>query len=93
MLDRRPDRHPQPVVTAATRRLQLYRGEIGPTAVVTPADTDPVQIATLGCGVGHWCLVQGDKAQARAWFERAIQSGGWQGFGFLLAEVELERLR
>ena len=45
MLDRRPDS--KPVTNAYTRRLQLYRGEIGPEAVVTPADTDEVQVATL----------------------------------------------
>ena len=80
MLDRRPDS--KPVTNAYTRRLQLYRGEIGPDAVVSPADTDEVQIATLAYGLGNWYLVRGDKAQARKWFERSIQaSGGWPGFG------------
>ena len=93
MLDRRPDIHAQPVVNAYTRRLQLYRGEIGPDAVVTPSDTDEVQIATLAYGLGNWYLVRGDKTQARVWFERAVQSGGWPGFGFILSELELRRLR
>jgi hypothetical protein len=30
---------------------------------------------------------------ARRWFERSIQSGGWPGFGFIVSEVELRRLR
>ena len=91
MLDRRPEK---PVTNAYTRRLQLYRGEIGPDAVVTPADTDEVQIATLAYGLGNWYLVRGDKAQARKWFERSVQaSGGWPGFGFIVSEVELRRLR
>jgi tetratricopeptide (TPR) repeat protein len=91
MLDQRPDF--KPVTNAYTRRLQLYRGEIGPEAVVTPADTDEVQIATLAYGLGNWYLVRGDKAQARKWFERSIQaSGGWPGFGFIVSEVELRRL-
>jgi tetratricopeptide (TPR) repeat protein len=90
MLDRRPEK---PVVNAYTRRLQLYRGEIGPDAVVTAADTDEVQIATLAYGLGNWYLVRGDKAQARKWFERSVQaSGGWPGFGFIVSEVELRRL-
>jgi tetratricopeptide (TPR) repeat protein len=92
MLDRRPDS--KPVSNAYTRRLQLYRGEIGPEAVLTPADTDDVQIATLAYGLGNWYLVRGDKAQARKWFERSVQaSGGWPGFGFIVSEVELQRLR
>ena len=96
MLDRRPDAKPpdgKPVTNAYTRRLQLYRGEIGPDAVITPADTDEVQVATLAYGLGNWYLVRGDKAQARRWFERSIQSGGWPGFGFIVSEAELRRLR
>jgi hypothetical protein len=34
-----------------------------------------------------------DKAQARKWFERSIQSGGWPAFGFIVSEAELRRLR
>ncbi len=91
MLDRRPEK---PVTNAYTRRLQLYRGEIGPEAVITPADTDEVQIATLAYGLGNWYLVRGDKEQARKSFERSVQaSGGWPGFGFIVSEVELRRLR
>jgi len=38
--------------------------------------------------------VQGDKAQARRAFERSIQAtGGWPGFGFIVSEAELRRLR
>jgi tetratricopeptide (TPR) repeat protein len=91
MLDRRPDS--KPVTNAYSRRLQLYRGEIGADAVVTPADTDDVQVATLAYGLGNWYLVQGDKTQARKWFERSVPSGGWPGFGFIASEVEFKRLR
>ncbi len=91
MLDRRPDS--KPVTNAYTRRLQLYRGEIGPDAVITSADTDDVQVATLAYGLGNWYLVRGDKAQARGLFERSIQSGGWPAFGFIVSEVELRRVR
>ena len=90
MLDRRPDS--LPVANAYSRRLQLYRGEIQPDAVFTPADTADVQVATLSYGIGNWYLVRGDTANARQWFERALRSGGWPGFGFILSEVELRRL-
>jgi tetratricopeptide (TPR) repeat protein len=90
MLDRRPEK---PVTNAYTRRLQLYRGEIGPDAVVTAADTDEVQVATLAYGLGNWYLVRGDTTQAQKWFERSVQSGGWPGFGFIVSEAELRRLR
>ena len=91
MLDRRPDS--LKVANAYAQRLRLYRGEIGPDEVVTPADTADVQAATLAFGVGNWYLVRGDTAQARAWFDRSIRSGGWPGFGFILSEIERRRLR
>lgn len=97
MLDQKLDhQRPElkPVVNAYTTRIKLYRGEIGPDAVLTPADTDDVQIATLAYGLGNWYLVRGDKAQARSWFERSVKaSGGWPGFGFIVSEMELRRLR
>jgi hypothetical protein len=91
MLARRPDS--LPVSNANTQRLRLYRGEIGPDDVFTPADTAGVQVATLSFGLGNWYLVRGDSAKARAWFERAVQSGGWAAFGFIAAERELARKR
>ena len=81
------------VTNAYARRLKLYRGEIGPDSVITPADTADVQVATLSYGVGNWYLVKGDTTRAREWFERSVRSGGWPGFGFIISEVELGRLR
>jgi tetratricopeptide (TPR) repeat protein len=91
MLARRPDS--LPVTNAYATRLRLYRGEIGPEAVVTPADTGDVVLATLSYGVGNWYLVRGDTAAARRWFERSIASGGWPAFGFIMAEIELGRVK
>ena len=91
MLARRPDS--LPVDNAYTRRLKLYRGEIGPEAVITPADTADVQAATLAYGLGNWYLVRGDTAKAKSYFERSVESGGWPGFGFIVSEIELKRLK
>ena len=91
MLDRHPDS--LAVDNAYARRLKLYRGEIGPDAVFTPADTADVQVATLAYGVGNWYVVRGDTATAKQYFQRSVQSGGWPGFGFIISEVELRRLR
>jgi tetratricopeptide (TPR) repeat protein len=90
-LDRRPDSLPTTVAYA--QRLRLYRGQIGPDDVITPADTGDIAVATLSYGVGNWYLVRGDTARARAWFQRSIRSGGWPAFGFITSEVELRRLR
>jgi len=91
MLARRPDS--LATTNAYARRLKLYRGEIGPDEVFTPPDTADVQVATLSYGVGNWYLVRGDTAEARRWFERSVRSGGWPGFGFIVSEAELRRLR
>ncbi len=90
MLARRPDS--LPVENAYRQRLRLYRGEITPEKLISPADTGDVALATLSFGLGNWYLVQGDTAQARDWFRRSIASGGWPAFGFILSEVELRRL-
>jgi Tfp pilus assembly protein PilF len=92
MLARRPDSLPAPPNYAYVSRLRLYRGELTPAALITAADTADVQVATLNYGLGNWYLVRGDTASARAAFERAVASGGWPGFGFIVAEAELARL-
>jgi len=91
MLAARPDS--LPINNAYARRLKLYRGEIGPDEVFTPADTADVQVATLSYGLGNWYLVRGDTTRARQYFVRSVRSGGWPGFGFIVSEVELRRLR
>lgn len=77
---------------AYSKRLRLYKGEITPNAMFTPADTADVQVATLAFGLGNWLLLRGDTAAARAQYTRAVASGGWPGFAFMGSEVELARL-
>ena len=93
MLARRPDSLPAPPGYAYVSRLRLYRGEVTPATLFTPADTADTQVATLNYGVGNWLLVKGDTAAARAAFERSVASGGWAGFGFIVSEMELKRMR
>jgi tetratricopeptide (TPR) repeat protein len=93
MLDRRPDSLKTAPDYAYTRRLKLYRGEITPEQLFTAADTADVQVATLAYGLGNWYLVHGDTVKALEQFERSIKSGGWPGFGFIMSEVELRRVR
>jgi tetratricopeptide (TPR) repeat protein/RimJ/RimL family protein N-acetyltransferase len=93
MLARRPDSLRTAPDYAYTKRLRLYRGEITPEQLFTPSDTAGVQVATLSYGLGNWYMVQGDTAKAKAQFERAIRGTGWAGFGFIVSEAELRRLR
>jgi tetratricopeptide (TPR) repeat protein len=91
MLDRHPDS--LPIANAYAQRLRLYRGQVDPDSVITPADTEDIAVATLSYGLGDWYLVRGDTTRARAWFERSVRSGGWPAFGFIVSEIELRRLR
>ena len=81
-----------PTTAAYAQRLRLYRGEIGPEQLFTPADTSDVNVATLSYGLGNWYLLKGDTASARRQFERSIASGGWPAFGLIASEAELKRL-
>jgi tetratricopeptide (TPR) repeat protein len=91
MVERHADSLPEG--NAYTRRLSLYRGEVEPERILTPADTSGIDRATLSYGIGNWYLVRGDTARAREWFERAVASGGWPAFGFIASEADLRRLR
>jgi tetratricopeptide (TPR) repeat protein len=91
-IDAQPDPRPAPVGYAYVSRLRLYRGDVTPEQLLTPADTADVQIATLYYGLGTWYLVRGDTARARATYERALSGGGWPGFAFMASEAELRRL-
>lgn len=93
MLARHPDSLKTDPNYGYTKRLRMYRQEIGPDFLITPADSDDVQQATLAFGRGNWHLVMGDTATAKKWFRTAIKSGGWPAFGFIVAEAELRRLK
>ena len=91
LLDRKPDT--SATKNAYSQRIAMYRGLTNPEQLITPADTADVQVATLNFGLGNYYLVKGDKAKARSAFERSVASGGWPGFGFIMSEVELKRLK
>ncbi len=93
MLARRPDTLQAPPGYAYVTRLKLYRGELTPETLFAPGDTTDVQVATLNYGLGDWYMARGDTANAKAAFERAVASRGWPGFGFIVSEAELKRLR
>lgn len=92
MLATHPDTLPAPPGYAYVTRLKLYRGELTPETLFSPTDTADIQIATLNYGLGSWYMVHGDTVNATAAFKRAVQSGGWPGFGFIVSEAELKRL-
>jgi Tfp pilus assembly protein PilF len=92
MLARHPDSLPTPPNYAYVTRLKLYRGELTPATLFGVSDTTDVQVATLNYGLGDWYMVRGDTVNAKAAFTRAVASGGWPGFGFIVSEAELKRM-
>lgn len=93
MLARHPDSLKTDPNYGYTKRLRMYRQEIGPDFLITNADSADVQQATLAYGRGNWHLVMGDTATAKKWFRTAVRTTGWPAFGFIVAEAELRRLK
>ena len=75
------------------RRLLMYKGLEKPEALLDTASPDPTQIATQGYGVANYYFVMGDKAKARQVFEKIVSGAGWNAFGFIAAEADLQRMK
>lgn len=76
------------------QRLQLYAGKRSPEEVLhvqgTSEDRD-LAMATQGYGVGNWYLYTGEPAKANAVFQQVVEGKQFAAFGFIAAEVELNR--
>ena len=75
------------------RRLLMYKGLEKPDALIGAASTDPTQLATQGYGVGNYYLVTGNTANARAVFQKVTAGTGWNAFGYIAAEADLQRMK
>lgn len=75
------------------RRLLMYKGLETPEALLDTATADATTIATQGYGVGNYYFVNGDTARAREVFEKVTSGAGWNAFGFIAAESDLQRMK
>ncbi len=75
------------------RRLLMYKGLDKPEALLDTATADATTIATQGYGVGNYYFVTGDTARAREVFEKVTSGEGWNAFGFIAAEADLQRMK
>jgi tetratricopeptide (TPR) repeat protein len=75
------------------RRLLMYKGLEKPEALLDAASSDPTMIATQGYGVGNYYFVMGDMKRAREVFEKVTAGAGWNAFGYLAAEADLQRMK
>ena len=79
--------------TAYYQRLLMYKGLRKPEEVLASDETDPIQIATQGYGVGNFFFVSGDVERAKTIYRRVLAGTQWAAFGFIAAEADLARLR
>ena len=79
--------------TAYHRRLLMYKALEKPEALLDTKSPDPTQIATQGYGVANYYFVTGDRARARQVFETIVSGAGWNAFGFIAAEADLQRMK
>ena len=79
--------------TAYHRRLLMYKGLEKPEALLDTTTPDPTQIATQGYGVANYYYVTGNTAKAREVFEQIIAGTGWNAFGYIAAEADLQRMK
>jgi tetratricopeptide (TPR) repeat protein len=49
--------------------------------------------ATLGYALGVYYLLKGDREKAKQLFEKVVAGKQWSSFGFIAAEVELDRMK
>jgi tetratricopeptide (TPR) repeat protein len=75
------------------RRLLMYKGLEKPEALLDTASNDPTMIATQGYGVGNYYYVTGDSRRAREVFEKVVAGTGWNAFGYIAAEADLQRMK
>jgi tetratricopeptide (TPR) repeat protein len=75
------------------RRLLMYKGLEKPEALLDTAKADDTTIATQGYGVGNYYYVTGNTAKAREVFQKVTSGGGWNAFGYIAAEADLQRLK
>ena len=75
------------------RRLLMYKGVEKPEALLDTTKADDTTIATQGYGVGNYYFVTGDTARAKQVFEKVTSGGGWNAFGYIAAEADLQRMK
>jgi tetratricopeptide (TPR) repeat protein len=73
------------------RRLLMYKGLEKPESLLDTAKADDTTIATQGYGVGNYYFVTGNTARAREIFQKVTAGAGWNAFGYIAAEADLQR--
>jgi tetratricopeptide (TPR) repeat protein len=73
-------------------RMQLYKGEAKPSDLLTDSSDVGHAPATKGYGVGNWYLYNGEKDRAVEVFADILEGDRTRAFGYIAAEVDVQRL-
>ena len=68
----------------------MFQGHRTPDEVLGK-NPSPLDLVTVGYGVGNWYAINGMKAKAESTFEKITNTSYWAGFGFIAAEADLFR--
>jgi tetratricopeptide (TPR) repeat protein len=74
-------------------RLLLFKGVKTEEEVAKRMEESPLQVSTVGYGIGMWHLLNNRPDQAKAYFTKATSSDAWNAFGYVASEVELKRMK
>lgn len=74
-------------------RLLLFKGVRTESELAATMEASPLQKSTVGYGIGLWHLLAGREDKAREYFQKAVSTDYWPAFGFVAAEVELQRMK
>ena len=74
--------------------IHLNRGELKAESLLASvqSDTNTLGSASLGYGIGNYFLYNGDRAKALEVFRKIVAGNQWASFGYIAAEVDLDRL-
>lgn len=72
--------------------VKLYKGKLE-TKDLAPGNGDALSNASVLYGLGNWELINGNKSDAKGFFERIVNGNQWSSFGFIAAEAEMKRMK
>lgn len=75
--------------------VKLYKGTASGETLLNEFETAPDTLskASLGYGLGNRWLYHGKPVEAKAIFEKIIAGKQWASFGYIAAEVDLNRMK
>jgi tetratricopeptide (TPR) repeat protein len=74
--------------------LKVYQGKIKAEDLLKEigSDSNNLNNASVGYGLGNWFLISGEKEKAEKIFKQITSGDQWSSFGYVAAEAELKRL-